>query len=67
MVAGDITVKGSIAEAYWFSEIFKDIEIPKLYVLGNHDYWLYNFYERRSKYTDFYEHLIDINSVFIPY
>jgi predicted phosphohydrolase len=54
-------VKGSIAEAYWFAEIFKDTDIPKLYVLGNHDYWLYNFYEGRSKYTDFYEHLKDIN------
>ncbi len=61
VVAGDITVKGGIAEAYWFAEIFRDINIPKLYVLGNHDYWLYNFYEGRSRYTDFYGHLRDID------
>jgi Icc-related predicted phosphoesterase len=36
IVAGDITVKGGIAETYWFAKIFEDVNVQKLYIYGHH-------------------------------
>lgn len=63
LVAGDLTIIGHLTEAATFIDEFRDVSIPKVVVLGNHDHHLGHDAEIRQMLADSGYHVLEGDGV----